>query len=61
MQAGALQLHSAEGPPKIDLRVCMGIFCAACMYVGGMGQKEWHCAPPLQRAMSLDEFGNGYI
>eukprot|EP01047_Picozoa_sp_COSAG01_P130330 COSAG01_NODE_59905_length_297_cov_1.277778_1_plen_23_part_10 len=19
-------------------------------YVGGVGQKEWHCAPPLQRA-----------
>jgi hypothetical protein len=31
------------------------------MYVGGVGQKELHCAPPLQRAMSLDEFGNGYI
>ena len=24
------------GPPKIDLRVCVGIFCAACMYVGGV-------------------------
>jgi hypothetical protein len=49
------------GPPKIDLGVCVGMFCGACMYVGGVGQKELHCAPPLQRAMSLDEFGNGYI
>jgi hypothetical protein len=22
------------GPPKIDLRVCVEMFCAACMYVG---------------------------
>eukprot|EP01047_Picozoa_sp_COSAG01_P033833 COSAG01_NODE_2507_length_7552_cov_56.408560_11_plen_314_part_00 len=49
------------GPPKIDLGVCVGMFCGACMYVGGVGQKELHCAPPLQRTMSLDEFGNGYI
>jgi hypothetical protein len=51
------------GPPKIKI---LG-FAWECfvrhvaMYVGGVGQKELHCAPPLQRAMSLDEFGNGYI
>jgi hypothetical protein len=59
--AAACPAGSAAGPPKIDLVDCVGMFCGACMYVGGVGQKELHCAPPLQRAMSLDEFGNGYI
>ena len=28
------------GPPKIDLVDCVGIFCGACMYVGGVGRSE---------------------
>eukprot|EP01047_Picozoa_sp_COSAG01_P115934 COSAG01_NODE_44605_length_417_cov_1.116352_1_plen_61_part_01 len=28
------------GPPKIDLVDCVGMFCAACMYVGGVGRSE---------------------
>jgi hypothetical protein len=28
------------GPPKIDFVDCVGIFCGACMYVGGVGRSE---------------------
>eukprot|EP01047_Picozoa_sp_COSAG01_P011068 COSAG01_NODE_480_length_16473_cov_655.154208_20_plen_129_part_00 len=30
----------ASGPPKIDFVDCVGIFCGACMYVGGVGRSE---------------------
>jgi hypothetical protein len=43
------------GPPQIDLGVCVGSFCAKCMYVGGVGRSEKNrrsvvpfvCAEPL--------------
>jgi hypothetical protein len=28
----SFQQFAHTGPPKIDLRVCVGIFCGACMF-----------------------------
>ena len=49
-----------SGPPKIDLRVCVGIFCAACMYVGGVGRSE-KIADVWKSQPSLNDFDAGAL
>eukprot|EP01047_Picozoa_sp_COSAG01_P130688 COSAG01_NODE_60305_length_295_cov_1.306122_2_plen_50_part_01 len=39
-ELSTVQPASATRPPKIDLVVCVGIFCGACMYVVGVGRSE---------------------